>query len=148
MKLSTKTRYALRATMELALNYNKGGVLLLKDVARKQGISLKYLDHIFSVLKTRELIKTAGKGKGYILSRKPCDISVYDIVEAFEGSNLILCVDESDICKRSSFCGAKVFWGKLVSVLRRELKSNSLEDLVNEQKELFKNSEEVKMYYI
>ena len=90
MRLSTKSRYALRAMVELGL-HNGERALLLKDIADRQDISLKYLDHIFSVLKNRDLIRCLGKGKGYVLSRPAHKISVYDIVSSFEDCNLIDC---------------------------------------------------------
>ena len=83
MKVSTKARYGLRAVMELGLNYTKGP-LLLKEIAKRQEISLKYLDHIFSLLKKIGIVKSVGKGKGYILSRPPSQIRIWEIIEVLE----------------------------------------------------------------
>lgn len=133
--------------MELGLNYNKGTVLL-KDVAKRQEISLKYLDHIFSALKSSGLIKSSGRGKGYILSKPPSKITIYNIVEAFEDSNLVGCVDEPNICRRSRLCGARTLWNKLSFVFKKELRSTSLQDLIKEQQRLFGKRKKAQMYYI
>ena len=146
MKLSTKSRYALRAMMELGLHY-KEQPLLLKDVAEAQNISLKYLDHIFSVLKNRRFIKSMGKGKGYILSKPPSQLSVYDIVTAFESYRLVECIGAAGVCRRTSSCGARLLWRRLSSVLKKELSSISLADVTKSHKQLNVNKKSG-MYYI
>ena len=147
MKLSTKSRYALRAMLELGLNYKKRP-LLLKEVAKRQDISLKYLDHIFSVLKNRGLLVSAGKGKGYALNRPPAQISIYDIFESFEDSSLIKCVDNFKLCKKSATCCAKIFWNKLSLSLKEELLNTSLDQLIKEQNKIMENNSKEAMYYI
>jgi len=146
MKLSTKSRYALRAMMELGFHYEKGP-FLLKDVARNQGISLKYLDHIFSALKSRGLIKSLSKGKGYVLSKAPNEITIGEIVSIFESCELVDCVEAIDVCDRFKSCGARVLWLKISSALREKLNSITLADAINEQNELAKDNN-CKMYYI
>jgi len=146
MKLSTKTRYALRAMLELGLHYGKQP-LLLKEVAKMQDISLKYLDHIFSVLKNRGFIKSAGKSKGYVLGKPPSQLSVYDILTAFESYKLVECTGTTGVCRRTSFCGARLLWRRLSSVLKKELLSISLADVIKSHKQLNVNKK-CGMYYI
>ena len=146
MKLSTKSRYALRAMMELGFHYEKGP-FLLKDVAQNQGISLKYLDHIFSALKSHGLIKSLSKGKGYVLSRAPNEIKIDEIVSIFESCVVIECIETPDVCSRSKYCGAKSLWSKISSALYNKLHSITLADVINEQSELA-NGNNCKMYYI
>ena len=146
MKLSTRSRYALRAMMELGFHYERGP-FLLKDIAQNQGISLKYLDHIFSALKSHGLIKSLSKGKGYILSRAPNEIRIDEIVSIFESCGVIGCIDVPGVCARSKYCGARSLWLKVSSALREKLSSITLADVINEHNGLAKNNDS-KMYYI
>lgn len=84
MKFNTKTRYGLRAMIEIAKTENGKGVFQ-KDIAKNQGISVKYLDQIIAALKAADLIKnTGGKKSGYVVARAANTITVYDIYKAFE----------------------------------------------------------------
>ena len=70
MKFNTKTRYGVRVVFELALNVNKEGGTLQKEIAESQHVSIKYLDHIISSLKKAGLISNVGgKKSGYVLAR-------------------------------------------------------------------------------
>ncbi|NJK85921.1 MAG: Rrf2 family transcriptional regulator [Bacteroidales bacterium] len=130
MKFSTKTRYGLRAMLEIALNHAEGGIFQ-KDISVNQEISNKYLDHIIHALKVAQLITKKGKKGGYILARDPSDISVYDINNAFEpGICVIECLEKSNNCSRETGCRVKGFWSKLNNIIIAYLKSTTLEDLV------------------
>ena len=86
MKLSTKGRYAVRAMLTLALN-QEGNPLSLREISRREGISEKYLEQIFLRLKRAGLIRTVrGVNGGYLLGRKPREISLTEILEGVEGS--------------------------------------------------------------
>ncbi|HPO51919.1 MAG TPA: Rrf2 family transcriptional regulator, partial [bacterium] len=93
MFLSTRVRYGVRALIELGMNYKKQAVLL-KDISKRQKLSLKYLDHIFMQLKANGIIKKikAKKG-GYLLTKPPEQITLYEIIEAIEGIKRIECLD-------------------------------------------------------
>lgn len=85
MKISTRQRYGLQAMIELARDYEEGYVPLRK-IAAKQEISLKYLEQVFFPLKRKGLVVSErGARGGYRLSRKPAQISVMDIMDAFNG---------------------------------------------------------------
>lgn len=134
MKFSTKTRYGLRAMMEIAVQDQKTGIFQ-KDIAEKQGISVKYLDHIISALKAAELITNVkGKKSGYILTREPEKITVLDIHNAFEpGICIIECLHKTIHCERESKCAAKGFWGKLNNQIIAYFNSVTLQELITEQ---------------
>ena len=134
MKLSTKIRYGMRALLDLALNYTDKPVLL-KDIAKRQEISFKYLDRIFSSLKAAGLIKSIRGAKGgFVLSRLPSEIKLFDIVHALEGPiNLVECVDNKSYCKRSNACVVREVWCELENVIADELKSITLQDLVEKE---------------
>jgi Rrf2 family protein len=104
-----------------------------KDIALNQELSLKYLDHIILALKTAHLIRNArGRKSGYILSRNPSEITVFDIHRAFEpGICLVECLSGNFHCNRSDKCQAQGFWGQLNNLVIGYFKSVTLEDLIN-----------------
>jgi len=130
MKLSTKGRYGTRAMIDIAL-YRESGSTLLKDIAARQGISLKYLDHILSSLRKAGLIKNVrGKGGGYSLTRPASKITLCDIIEAVEGSlSPVECVDNPDYCKKISTCSAHDVWVQVRESIEDVLRNTSLQSL-------------------
>ncbi len=130
MKLSTKGRYGTRAMIDIAL-YKESGSTLLKDISSRQGISLKYLDHILSSLRKAGLIKNVrGKGGGYSLTRPAAQITLCDIIEAVEGTlSPVECVDNPEYCKKTSTCSAHDVWVKVRESIEDVLRSTSLQSL-------------------
>jgi Rrf2 family protein len=130
MKLSTKGRYGTRAMIDIAL-YKESGSTLLKDISSRQGISLKYLDHILSSLRKAGLIKNVrGKGGGYSLTRPAAQITLCDIIEAVEGSLApVECVDNPEYCKKTSTCSAHDVWVKVRESIEDVLRNTSLQSL-------------------
>lgn len=133
VKFSTKTRYGVRAVLEIALNQDKNGIYQ-KEIAANQGISYKYLDQIMNSLKVAGLItKAAGRKSGYVLLRKPSEITVYDIHIAFEpGICVIDCVSPDYSCQRKDICSLKGFWGKLNHQIVQYLQSITIADLMED----------------
>lgn len=85
MKISTKGRYALRVMVDIAINDN-GNYITLKDIAKRQEISNKYLEQIISLLNKAGFLKTArGYTGGYRLAKKPEEYLVGDILRVAEG---------------------------------------------------------------
>ncbi len=136
MKLSTRSRYGVRMMLELALNYEKGAVFL-KDIAGKEEISEKYLGQLVIPLKAAGLINSIrGAHGGYILAKKPDEISLKNIIEILEGDlNLVSCVKDSSLCNRVSVCITRGVWAKLGDKIKEVLGSFTLEDLVKEHRE-------------
>ncbi len=134
MKFSTKTRYGVRAILEIALNEDENGIFQ-KDIAKNQDISYKYLDQIINSLKVAGLVgKAAGRKSGYILTREPSEISIYDVHNAFEpGICVIDCMANHNTCKRENRCALRGFWGKLNNQVIQYFKSTTIKDLMNEQ---------------
>jgi Rrf2 family protein len=129
MKFGTKTRYGMRVMIELA-NCYKDQPLLLKEIAKRLGLSMKYLDHIISSLKARGLIVRVKEG--YILGKAPGEINCGEIVDILEGSlNPAVCLDSPSVCKKYSECKAKKIWEKVGASLQETLESFTLEDLTN-----------------
>ncbi len=118
--------------IEIASDPSQNGIFQ-KDIAEKQGISVKYLDHIIPPLKAAGLIANAkGKKSGYVLAHKPTEITVYDIHSAYEpGICVVECLAPIRPCKREDYCKVKNFWLGLNKQVEDYLKSVTLYDLVN-----------------
>ena len=129
MKFSSKTRYGMRAMIELARCYPDKPIFL-KDIAEHQKISMKYLDRIVSSLKVKGLIVRIKKG--YILGRPPDKINCGEIVDVLEGSlNPVVCLDSPSVCERYNDCEAKKVWERAGTNLRETLESFTLKDLID-----------------
>jgi Rrf2 family protein len=135
LKFNTKVRYGIRAMVEIALDETDNGVLQ-KDIAERQKISVKYLDHIIPALKTAGLVvNKGGRKSGYIITRKPAEIRLLEIYNAFEpGVVIVDCISHNYICELSNKCGAKDFWAGLNNVIIRYFESYTVEDLIKEHK--------------
>ena len=87
MRISTKGRYALAAVISMAQHYNNGEYITVISISDRLGISKIYLEQVFSMLKRGGLVTSVkGAQGGYLLSRTPGAISVYDVLSAVEGS--------------------------------------------------------------
>ena len=142
IKISTKGRYGSRFMLELAINYNKGP-MLLKEIAKRQDLSEGYLQHIVDAFKGAGLIHSNRVGHGgYTLVKPPSEITLHDILSSLEGKiNLVECVDKPGICDRSQRCITRDIWGDLGSQLTQSLKSITLESMVEKDKD--KNSSSI-----
>lgn len=138
MKLSTRSRYGLRLMLVLARNYGKGNTFL-KDIAREEEISEKYLSLIIIPLKGVGLINSVrGSSGGYALAKAPSQITLKNIVDVFEGDCLVDCVNNPNACQRVSTCASRDIWTLLGGKISETLSSITLEQLVvmnNEKKE-------------
>ena len=131
MMISTKGRYALRVMLDLAEN-QAGSYIPLKDIARRQGISIKYLEAILPVLtKNQYLEGLRGKGGGYRLSGTPETYTVGSILKLLEGSIApVSCLRSGKShCARASECKTLPMWETLDALIDRYLESVTLADL-------------------
>ena len=131
MRLSTKGRYGSRAMLDLALYFGKGPILL-KDIAMRQEIPLRYLEQLISPLKASGLVKsTRGARGGYVLSKSPSEIKLSEIIHALEGSiALVECVIRPKVCRRSEKCVTRDVWVEIYQTIHAILESLTLEELV------------------
>lgn len=133
MKFSTKTTYGLRAMIMLAGNYKKK-LVSLPLIAECEGISVKYLERIFSELKKNGLVESEkGVKGGYSLAKKPSLISVFDIVKAMEGKMTPFhCLDEDGkiYCSSKCNCGATSVLIKVQNAINSNLKAIKLHTLI------------------
>ena len=118
--------------IEIAISDVNGGVLQ-KDIAENQNISFKYLDSIISSLKLKGLINNQkGKGSGYMLSKSPEEILVYDIYTAFESITVVDCLYNNTTCEMSDHCMAQCYWNDFKKDFIEMLKKKSLKNLIDE----------------
>jgi Rrf2 family iron-sulfur cluster assembly transcriptional regulator len=131
MKLSTRSRYGTRLMVDLARHGNDKFVQL-KDVSRRQGISLKYLEQIVIPLKrAKYLVSARGIGGGYKLSRSPEAITVGEIVALLEGGRSITqCSTKPQVCDRVLSCATRSLWIETAEAMFAKLNSVTLSDLI------------------
>ncbi len=134
LKLSTKILYGLRAAITIALN--DGAPLSAREISISQGIPEQYLEQILVKLRKGGILKSVrGPGGGYVLSRPPEQISVYEIAIKLEGPiGLARCLDpDGDFeCDRENNCIAKLVWSHLQSQIERTLKNLTLKQVLKE----------------
>ena len=147
MKVSTKGRYTMRATLDLAMHYGEGPILL-KGIAERQQISVRYLEHLILRLKAAGLVSsTRGARGGFALAKAPSQIRLIDVVAVSEGSIAPAeCVLSPETCSRSPSCVVRDVWLELKTAMDGVLESMTLEDLVERQRE--KEQPGVAMYHI
>ena len=130
MRLTTKGRYAVTAMLALALHSDQGPVSL-SDISSRQGISLSYLEQLFSKLRKKSLVNSVrGPGGGYRLSRSNNDIFVAQIVDAVnESVDATGCKGRSD-CQSGNTCLTHHLWCDLSDQIHDFLNQISLDQLV------------------
>lgn len=123
--------------LEIALNDCENGIYQ-KEISKNQNISYKYLDQILSSLKAAGIVaKAGGRKSGYVLTRKPSEITVYDVHNAFEpGICVIDCMSVNYSCDRENNCALKGFWGDLNNQIISYFKSITIQDLMKKQTDL------------
>jgi Rrf2 family transcriptional regulator, cysteine metabolism repressor len=136
MKISTKIRYGTRAILELAVQYGKGPVEL-REIATKEGISLKYLEQVIIPLRTGGLVKSIrGSRGGYTLAKPPSRIRLSEVVGVLEGPfSLTECLQDPTVCQKVSVCVTRDVWKKVSDAINGILTSITLEEMVNRRKE-------------
>ncbi len=148
MKVSTKGRYGLRAMMDLASHQKDDVPVFLADIAHRQGISEKYLEHIFAALRTAGLVRTVrGRKGGFLLTKSPSEITADAILAVLEGPCILVdCVSKPVACDKSENCATRDVWSLLGHKIDEFLSDFTLEKLVVMQEA--KSDKGTDMYYI
>ncbi len=135
MKLSTKGKYGVRAVFEIARHYGKGPITI-KEIAERQGISFSYLEQILHKLGKAGMIESVrGPAGGYLLARRPAELTIGDIVRSLEGPiALSHCLEpgESGDCNQADDCVARMVWAKVGAKIEEALDSISFDDLLQQ----------------
>ena len=147
MKLSTRGRYGTRVLLDLALHRGEEPILL-KDIARRQQISLAYLEHLITPLIAGNIVwSTRGARGGVSLAKPPEEIRLDEVIQLLEGSVApVECVNNPEICARSELCVTRDIWSEIKDAIDGVLESKTVWDLVERHKE--KKQPEMAMYYI
>ena len=142
MRLTTKGRYAVTAMLDLSLNFELGAITLAA-ISERQGISLSYLEQLFSRLRKQGLVSSSrGPGGGYRLSRIASEITVMDVIAAVdEKVDSTQCKGKTN-CHGEEQCLSHELWQSLSDQIRNYLAGISLAQVV-QQHESSKNSEKV-----
>jgi len=134
MKLSTRIRYGTRLMVDLALNYNKGP-LILNVVSKQEKVSKKYLEQIIRRLMSAHLVKSVrGPKGGYYLTKLPEKIKVLDIINAIEGPiNLINCLKNPKQCSLVKTCATRAYWLQVQNNLKKSFTNKTLKSLAEKK---------------
>lgn len=135
MKLSTRTRYGIRAILELA-EYYGNGPLQLRVIAHDQGVSVKYLEQLMAMLKAAGIVRSIrGSKGGYVLAKQPGQVKVSECFQCLEGSVITTeCVEDESFCERTNDCIARQVWTEVQNAVMGVLESMTLQDLVDRAK--------------
>jgi Rrf2 family protein len=119
--------------LDMAQHYNQGPIQL-GEIARRQDISVKYLEQIIIPLKKAHYVESVrGPKGGHILAKPPEEINVAEIVALLEeGSSLVECTEHAEVCERSDTCPTRLIWKEASEAMFDKLKSITLADLVKQ----------------
>lgn len=136
MKLSTRTRYGVRALLELTSN-TASGPLQLKVIGERQNISVKYLEQLMVVLKSAGLVRSVRGAKGgYILARPSEDIKLSEVFNILEGPvSTAECVTNENYCGRVSDCVIRGVWQRVEEAINGVLGSITLKNLADQARQ-------------
>lgn len=145
MKLSTKGRYGVKAMVELAINYGATPTSI-KTISAKQNISECYLEQLFAPLRKAKLINSIrGAQGGYVLNKEPKNITVAEVIYILEGPIEIADCIEGDTCDNVDFCATRLLWEKIKNSIDDVMKSITLQDIVDDYKDMKFKNEEIKL---
>lgn len=132
LRLSTKGQYGVRAMFEIAKGYDKGPITI-KEIAKRQSVSVAYLEQILNQLRRAEIVKSVkGPGGGYVLAREPEKISIGSILRELEGPVAITsCLDPREGCMRVDSCVTHLLWKALGENIEDFLDRMTLKDLLD-----------------
>ena len=148
MRISAKGRYALAATISMSQEFSNGECITVISLSEKLGISKIYLEQVFSLLKRGDIVTSVkGAQGGYMLSRMPKQISVYQVLSAVE-SSLIESAEDTVVQKAPQIDAAmqSLVFNALDSAVKKSLEQVTLDDLVQETDKL--NAEHSLMFFI
>ncbi len=132
LRLSTKGQYGVRALYEIANGYPERPVTI-REISEKQDVSVSYLEQILNKLRKAGFIKSIkGPGGGYILNKRPEDISIASILKELEGPFAITsCLDPDEGCIRIDSCVVHLLWKSLGEQIDAFLNTITLQSLLS-----------------
>jgi len=138
MKLTTKSRYAVTAMLDIAY-HNKGNPISLPEIADRQNISLSYLEQLFSRLKKSGLVESIkGPGGGYMLSKGADDIVISEVIQAVDEDLETTACNGKSNCHNNHQCISHNLWQDLGTEIKNFLSDITLQQVIS------KNSSDIK----
>jgi len=136
MKLSTRSRYGTRMMLDMAEHAHNGPVQM-GDIARRQGLSVKYLEQLIIPLKKANYIKSVrGPKGGHMLAKAPEKITLGEIVDVLEGGiDLCDCIENPDSCNKFRHCLTRPIWKRATKAMHDELNAITLADMLAKKKD-------------
>ncbi len=134
MKISTKIRYGLRALINIAEgNLNEERLVKIKEISKKQNISVQYLEQILFRLKKKGIIKgKRGPGGGYRITRDPKEVTILELYNILDDEiKVVDCDNEANKHCAKEGCRTHGLWAKLDTTLKQILAETTLEELMN-----------------
>jgi Rrf2 family protein len=137
MKISTKGRYGLRVLLDIATHQDHGPVIL-RDIAKRQRISEKYLWQVINPMKAAGFVNSSRGAKGgYMLAKGSAEITLLDVISVLEGPVCVVdCVDEPQSCDRSGVCVARKVWSTVEDSIKSTMSGITLKELVANERDL------------
>lgn len=134
MRLSTRSRYAVRALLDLARHGDERPILV-REIAEREDISVRYLEQLLLPLKAAGIVRaTRGANGGFTLAKKPSEINLREIIQIMEGSTgFTECTDNKDICPRSDSCVLRDSWIEVTDAANKVMEATTLQLLVERQ---------------
>ena len=141
MRLTTKSSYGVRALIDLAVMYDARKPVSIKEISKKEGISIVYLEQIFNALKNEGVIRSVrGPKGGYVLAKDPSKVNVYDAMRILEGGlSSVRCYSKTGkkkTCARMCSCASKEVWEELTRQIEKTLKKFTLKYLAERALEI------------
>ena len=134
MNFTTKSRYALRAVVDIAIHQGKTGLPIRRmDIGNREGVSQDYLEQILVRLREARIVESVrGPGGGYRLIRTPESITVWDVIAAAEDhlDNIPCNSNEEPACGRWEHCLVRPVWKHLKRTMREEMEGFTIADIV------------------
>lgn len=131
MRLSTKGRYGLRAVVDLAVN-GQAEAVSISSIAMRQNLSESYLEQLIAKLRKAGIVNSVrGAGGGYVLARRPEEITVGDILRALEGKLCVVeCPDNQNDCDKYDTCVTKYVWKRINDSINNVVDTMTLKEVI------------------
>jgi Rrf2 family transcriptional regulator, cysteine metabolism repressor len=134
MRLSTRSRYAIRALIDLTVHMAEAPTLV-REIAEREDISVRYLEQLLLPLKAAGLVRaTRGANGGFTLAKDPSEINLREVIQIMEGSTAFTeCADCADVCPRAGSCVLRDSWLEVTAASNKILEATTLQTLVDRQ---------------
>jgi len=150
MNISAKSKYAVRALVELAerTEADPGRVVRLNDIATGRGIPLQFLEQLFAALRRAGIVKSRrGASGGYQFARPPAQVTVLEVVETLDGLVSPAVCTQGE-CERIDECGPAAVWLEAKEAVEQVLRQTTIADLAERERERQRAHQGASMYYI